>query len=190
MQQDQHDIRQILSEGSEDALYKLVRRYEKQVFNLCYRVIRNREEAEEAAQDVFLKAFSQLNQLDDPAKFRAWLMRIAYHRAIDYARLVKKRLVELDEAGWANIEDEYRPDPEDKYRQKERKERIEEVLVLLPPVENALMNLYYLEEMSVKEVAELTELSESNVKVKLMRTRQLVKSLLKKNLGPGFKDLI
>ena len=188
MQQDQYYIRQILAEGAEDALYKLVKRYEKQVFNLCYRVIRNREEAEEAGQDVFMKAFEQLNKLEDPSRFGGWLMRIAYHRAIDYARRDKRRPVELDEEGWARIEDDYEPGPGEALEAKERKELIEEILALLPPVENALMTLFYLQEMSVKEVAALTELSESNVKIKLMRTCEVVKKLLKKRLGNELKD--
>jgi len=188
MQQDQYYIKQILSEGAEEALYKLVKRYQKQVFNLCYRVIRNREEAEEAAQDVFLKAFAQLNKLEDPAKFGGWLMRIAYHRAIDYARKDKKLPVELDEAGWSRIVDEYEPGPDELLHAKEKKALIEELLALLPPVENALMTLFYLEEMSVKEVAKLTALSESNVKIKLMRTRETVRKLLRKRLGNELKD--
>ena len=189
MQQDQYYIRQILAEGSEEALYKLVKKYQKQVFNLCFRIIRNREEAEEAAQDVFLKAFAQLKNLEDPTRFAAWLMRITYHRAIDYARLEKKRPVELDEEGWARIEEQYEPGPQEQLVRMERIELIERILAVLPPTENALMSFFYMEEMSVKEVAELTGLSESNVKIKLMRTRKVVKKLLERSLGNEIEDI-
>lgn len=190
MQDDQYYIRRILKEGSEEALYKLVKRYEKAVFNVCYRVLRQREQAEEAAQDVFLKAFQQLNKLDDHRKFGGWLMRIAYHRAIDYARLEKKMPVELDDQGWQRIEDTVSKTPYQQLVDYDRKELIELVLAKLPPLENGLMTLFYLEGMNVKEIAELTGLSESNVKVKLFRTREVVKKLLKRQLGSDLKDLL
>lgn len=190
MQDDQYYIRRILKEGSEEALYKLVKRHEKAVFNMCFRVIRNREEAEEAAQDVFLKAFKQLTKLQDHQKFAGWLMRIAYHRAIDHARLEKKVPLELDEQGWQGIEDSMSKTPHQQLADHDRKEMIELVLAKLPPLENGLMTLFYLQGMNVKEVAELSGLTESNVKVKLFRTRVVVKKLLKRQLGSELKDLL
>lgn len=190
MQDDQFYIKRILKEGSEEALYKLVKRYEKAVFNICYRVIRQREEAEEAAQDVFLKAFQQLAKLQDHQKFAGWLMRIAYHRAIDYARLDKKIPLELDEQGWQGIEDSLAKTPHQQLVDRDRKEIIELVLAKLPPLENSLMTLFYLQGMNVKEVSALTGLTESNVKVKLLRTREAVKKLLKRQLGSALNDLL
>jgi RNA polymerase sigma-70 factor (ECF subfamily) len=190
MQDDQYYIGQVLKKGSEEALYRLVKRYEKAVFNLCFRVIRNREDAEEAAQDVFIKAFSQLNKLQDHGKFAGWLTRIAYHRAIDYARLDKKTPIELDEQGWEGIEDALAQTPHEQLANQDRKGMIELVLHKLPPLENALMTLYYMQGMSVKEVAGLTGLTESNVKVKLLRTRQVVKKLMKREFGTELNDLL
>lgn len=190
MQDDQYYIRQVLKNGSEEALLRLVKHHETRVFNLCFRVIRNREEAEEAAQDVFLKAFKQLSGLQDHGKFVPWLMRIAYHRAIDYARRDRKRPVELDEQGWQQIEDGMVSTPQETLANKDRQALIEAVLASLPALENALMTLFYLQGLNVKEVAELTGLSESNVKVKLFRTRGIVKKLLKKYMGDELKELL
>ena len=190
MLSDAYYIRLILEQGSEEALFKLVKRYERQVFSLCYRVIRNREEAEEAAQDVFLKAAAQLKKLTDLERFAPWLMRIAYHRAIDYARLVKHKPVDLDEKDWERLTDEIERTPVESAEDMDRKALIEWVLQQLPAIDNAIITLHYLQGYSLKEVAEATNLSLSNVKVKLYRVRPLLKAMIEQHLGKESKDLL
>jgi len=87
MTQDQLLIKEIINSNSPRAYRFLVEKYENKVFTVCMRILRNREEAEEAAQDVFVKGFKILNTLKDHTKFPNWILKIAYTISIDRGRL-------------------------------------------------------------------------------------------------------
>ncbi len=187
MQTDRQYIERILNSGSEAAVFGLVQKYENQVFNLCFRILRKRELTEEVAQDVFLKALKKLPKLEDTDKFGGWLMRIAYRSAIDE---VRKNSIETSSLELAeHIEDEFFQTPAETLEGLNRDEAIERLLSELPKIENAIISLFYIEGYSVREVAEITGLSKSNVKIKLMRTRELLKSRLIKRFGNETKNL-
>ena len=186
MQNDEQYIDRILNSGSQTALFSLVKKYEAQVFNLCFRILRNREEAEEVAQDAFLKSFKELDKLNDTAKYGGWLTRIAYHLAIDKTRKRKLDTTKISE-GFRVADSDRMPD--ELLADKDRKEQVELLLSQLSEVDNAIVTLYYLDGLSIKEVAEITDLGESNVKVRLMRARDLLKSKTKFLFGTEAKDL-
>ena len=94
MTKDEVYIRDIMDRRSAEAYRALVEIYQNKVFTLCLKIVKNREEAEEVAQDVFITCFSKLNELQDKKKFPNWLMKIAYSKAIDHVR--KKRMVKSD----------------------------------------------------------------------------------------------
>ncbi len=188
MQNDQQYIDRILNSGSESAVFGLVKKYEGQVFNLCFRILRNREEAEEVAQDAFMKSFKELRKLDDHTKFGGWLMKIAYNKSIDQTRRKKPDLVSVEERT-LGFEDHFFDMPSDELAKKDRSELLELVLAKLPETDNAIITLYYLDGLSVKEVAEITGLSESNVKIRLMRAREVLKKQINKYLKTETEDL-
>jgi len=190
MHSDSFYIDRVLSGGSEQALDMLVKKYENQVFNLCFRILENQQEAEEAAQDAFLNAFKQLHKLENHSRFKAWLMRITYHKAIDYTRRVKRYPIELEDYGWQQIEDSIKSTPLESTIKKDQKSFIEWLLMKLPPLEKTVIILFYLEDLTVKEVADITNLSESNVKVKLYRTRKQLKRLADGYLKNETEDLL
>lgn len=179
MPNDSYYIKEILKGDVETASFALVKKYEKKIFNLCFRILKNREVAEEVAQDAFLKSFRELKKLRDSSKYEIWLSRIAYHLSIDVKRKKKRHFSDINDidslvmgrvAGFS-------------MDHLDRKKAIEQMLQEIPSEDAALLTLYYLNELGVKEVAEVMKLSVSNVKVKLHRTREM----LKKHLNDKFK---
>lgn len=185
MHSDGHYIKEILASGSEKAIFSLVKKYEKSIFNLCFRIVKDREVAEEIAQDAFLKSFKQLKKLDDFTKYEIWLNRIAYHSSLDIIRKKKRYFKELDEIDLVNET----PKSNHLLEQMDRVNAIEHALGEIPAPDAGLITLFYINELNVKEVAEVTKLTESNVKVKLMRIRKQLKELLNKNMGEEVYEL-
>ncbi len=175
-------ISAIKKNGSSTHFQSLIQLFEHKVFTMCFRIIGNREEAEEASQDVFLKCYRNLHNLKDESKFPQWLMKIAYLRAIDYVR--KKKVIQV---GF----DEVKEIPGDVNNTRagdlDESEILEQSLQLLPPQSRAIINLYYQEDMPVKEIAALLDLSESNVKIQLHRSRIEMRGILalKLNVKPN-----
>lgn len=175
MHDDSFYIKEILDGKAEEAIFSLVKKYERKIFNLCFRIIKNREVAEEVAQDAFLKSFREIKKLEDPSKYEIWLNRIAYHLSIDVTRKKKRFYADIDsisqsESFMTTISLDHM----------DRKKTIEHILNEIAPSDAALITLFYLNELPVKEVAEIMKLSESNVKVKLLRVRKSMKEQLNK----------
>ena len=169
--------------GDTRAFGILVERYQDYIFTLVYRMVKSREEAEEIAQDTFLKAYEALAQFRGEAKLSTWLYRIAYRKSLDKLRQNKGNYsLELnEEITGCDIEDienglEY-------MLQAEKTEIIRKCILQLPEQEAAIITLYYFEEQSVKEIREVTGLTEDNIKVKLYRSRKLLFSLLENYIG-------
>ena len=153
--------------GDTAAFSVLVERYQSQVFSMVVRMVRHRQDAEDIAQEVFVKAFSSLKGFRGEARFSTWLCRIAYTTAVSHVR--KQR---PDRAG---IEIENEPDVEntDSGNQGEdRLRQLQQSLQCLPPEDAALISLYYRDDNSVEDIAAITGLSVANVKVKLHRIRK------------------
>jgi RNA polymerase sigma-70 factor (ECF subfamily) len=171
-------IKQVLK-GRQSAYETLVDRYRDYVFSVVLRIVKTREEAEETTMDVFLKAYESLGSFEQKSRFSTWLYTIAYRTAIDRVRKKKPytRSLDEDEKPFQLAEASDRT-PDQKLQQKDLGDTIELALDRLKPEDAALIRLFYLQENSVKEVAEITELSVSNVKVKLYRLRSELKEII------------
>ena len=153
------------------------------VFSLALKLLRNREEAEEVAQDAFVKAYQSLSDFKGGAKFSTWLYRIVYNTAISRLRKSVPETIDLDQVSF-NIESEDLTTGAYKtLKDEDRKKYLDLVLSKLDPEENFFITLYYYEEKSLDEIAEISELSKNHVKVKIFRTRQKILGLLKKSLN-------
>ncbi|MDR0511424.1 MAG: sigma-70 family RNA polymerase sigma factor [Rikenellaceae bacterium] len=155
--------------GAVEAFGELVDRYGGRVYSLVARIVGNREEAEELAQDVFVKAFVHLGSFREQCSFSTWLYRIAWNTAISATRRRRLRGLPLDEKLADEGQDEWFDEGPDDDR---RLERLDAALSTLPPDERALVLLFYTEERSVEEIAAITGLSRPNVKTKLHRIRK------------------
>ncbi|WP_299437793.1 RNA polymerase sigma factor [uncultured Aquimarina sp.] len=182
-QSDQYYIQQVL-EGEANAFSTLVERYQNLVYTVVYRMIRNKEEAEEVAQDTFIKAYKSLSNYRGEAKFSTWLYTIAYRKSLDAIkknkRFVSTELIEEISEGEVGIVDNALSYLQDK----ERKQIISDSILKLPEEEAAIVTLYYFEEKSVKEIKEIVGLTEDNIKIKLYRSRKKLYSILKYHVSP------
>jgi RNA polymerase sigma-70 factor (ECF subfamily) len=165
--------------GDLNSFEQIVRKYNSIVFTLALRILKNREEAEEAAQDVFLKAFKSLRSFNSKSKFSTWIYRIAYNESVNRLRSQKKysETNELNE----NLQIGFY-DPRTEHDTEDEKKIILDSLLTLPETERIIITLYYYEDMPVKEIAEITGMTESNVKVRLFRSRQKLYDELKGKL--------
>ena len=158
--------------GDEDAFAELVMAYERPVFNLCYRMLGEAGEAEDAAQEVFFKAYRNLRRYDVDRKFSTWLLSIASHHCIDQLR--RKRLLTrpLDEFIIWSKQDEGDPGPEQTLSLKESEKEVQDMLTILRPEDRAALILLYWYDHSYEEIADLLSLSVPAVKSRLHRARR------------------
>ncbi len=159
--------------NKETAAYSfLVDKHKNMVFSIALRILRNREDAEELSQDVFVKAFHSLDTFKGDSKFSTWLYRIVYNAAISKTRKKKMETVDLD----YNLIDNYSTDEikEDVNRlgYDEQKIIVEKILQGLNPEESAMIQMFYFQENSTEEIGEIMGMTQSNVKVKLHRLRK------------------
>ncbi len=167
--------------GDARAYAYLINQHKGFVFSLCLKIVKNREDAEELAQDVFLKAFQSLGSFRRNARFSTWLYRIAYHSALN--KLKKKKLVQesLDSEGYNAAQ--YLPDTTfesqfDVLQKEQQQQYIRLALQRLPEEDHILLSLFYLSEHSIEEISEITDISNNNIKVKLHRARKKLYGVL------------
>ncbi len=162
-------------EGDQDAFAELVYTYQDAVYNLCYRLLSERTEAEDAAQEAFLRAYLNLQRYDPSRSFKTWLLTIASNHCID--RLRRRRMQ------WLSIEDEMlpglslssdEPEPEDAAMTKEQKTAIQGLLDQLNPEYRAAVVLRYWYDYSYSEIADILDTTESAIKSRLFRARQIL----------------
>lgn len=184
---DQKYIQQTL-QGDVQSFGFLVEKYQDFVFTIAYRIVKTKEEAEEVAQDSFVKAFQSLESYRGEAKFSSWLYSIVYRKALDALRKEKKHkaselLEDITEG------DAFRVDNALQYLEAdERKNVIQECILKLSEEEAVIITLYYFEEQSVREISGITALSEENIKVKLHRSRKKLFTLLKHFILPEISN--
>ncbi len=188
MVEDEKLIREVLK-GNNHAFQQLVERYQNYVFTITYKVLRSREEAEEAAQDVFLKVYRMLSSFSQKSKFSTWLYTIAYRTAIDMKRRksVDTRSIDDDESFFQLSDDG--TTPLDALQQQDLQNQLKTAIDQLKPVDATVISLFYIHENSINEIAEITGLSISNIKTKLHRLRESLRQLLSLQLKAELKNL-
>jgi RNA polymerase sigma factor (sigma-70 family) len=180
---DSNLIQQALA-GSQPAFATLVKRYEKYVFTLVLRWVRNREEANEVAQDCFLKAFRYLGDFRGESKFTTWLYKIAYTTSLNHLRRHKPDIRSLDDDEQPlALADSGTPDAGHEMERIERQVALQDAISLLSEEDAAIITLFYLHELSLDEICQVTGLSLTNAKTRLCRARQRLKPLLEARIN-------
>ena len=178
--EDHHYIERVLK-GDLNAYTPLVEKYRQYVYVLVKRTCPHPAEAEELAQDVFVKAYEHLNTFRGASAFSTWLYRIAFNTAVSHAR--KKRhygvsIDEIDPRRFAVSEDESNEEQGKALRREQTYVVLERLLAGLPADEQMLVSLFYKEGLKMEEVAYICGLSLSNTKVKIHRIRKKIHTLL------------
>lgn len=178
---DQYYINQII-EGNTNAFSVLVNQYKNLVFTLAYKMLKNREEAEEVSQDAFIKVFNSLSKFKGESKFSTWIYKITYNTCLDRLKKSKKEksvvyIEDFNEHQVKAIENVL-----ENIDEKERNQKIQECLQLLPGEEAFLLTLYYFDDQSIEEIAKVIDCNSNNVKIKLFRSRKKMAAVLKEQL--------
>ena len=177
---DLHYIERVLK-GDINAFTPLVEKYRRYVFALVKRGCKDSAEAEELAQDVFVKAYEHLGAFRGKAAFSTWLYRIAFNTAVSHARKKKRfgiAIEQINPCTYAVSDVEEQREREILMSKEQRYAAVERLLANLPTDEQMLIALYYKEELKMEEVSNIAGLSLTNTKVKIHRIRQKLNMLL------------
>ncbi len=177
--------------GNQFAYAELVRRHQRFVFTLALRFSKNREDAEEIAQDCFIKAYRSLPAFQKQSKFSTWLYTIVYTTAMTFLR---KKRVDTDsiddENTYIQLENHSSELKNNMAESKSRSYYLQQAITQLLPDDAAIITLFYMGEQSLEEIGQTLNIEANTVKVKLFRARQRLKEKLEKNLKDEVKELI
>ncbi len=153
----------------------LVNRYKDMAYTLALKITKNEDDAEDAAQEAFIKAFKQLHTFKKESKFSTWLYTIVYRTAIYNIRKKKNNVEYITEA---NSKHHAEHTILETIEKKEQQLIVQQAIDSLPETELLIVTLFYINEATIAEIETITGLSESNIKVKLFRARKKLKQKL------------
>jgi len=176
--------------GEQNAYAELVNRYQAYVFTLVLRMIKTREDAEEVAQDVFVKAYRSLADFRGESKFSTWLYTIANSTSITFLRKKKLDVHSLDNEKVFEVADS----KDSGFRanlveQKSRVNMVNEAIALLSPDDAEIITLFYKAEQNLEEISRILRLETNTVKVRLHRARTRLKEKMEKNFSEEIKNI-
>ncbi|MCF0073350.1 sigma-70 family RNA polymerase sigma factor [Dyadobacter sp. CY261] len=152
----------------------LVDKYKNMAFTIAIKILSNTQDAEDAAQESFVKAYMQIGSFEGKSKFSTWLYTIVYRTAVSKLQQHRMVLESIDDELEENYAYEYSPAPLDAMQASERERFVKEAISRLPKIEALVITLFYLNESPIEEIEQITGLSNSNVKVKLFRARKVL----------------
>ena len=188
-QTDNEIISRVL-QGEQNAYAELVNRYQHYVFTLTLRMIKSREDAEEVAQDVFIKAFRYLSDFRGESKFSTWLYTIVNTTCITFLRKKKLDIHSLDNEKVFELADSqdsgFRANM---VEQKSRVNMVNEAIALLSPDDGEIITLFYKAEQNLEEISKILGMETNTVKVRLHRARTRLKEKMEKHFSEEIKNI-
>ncbi|MFA5329913.1 MAG: RNA polymerase sigma factor [Prolixibacteraceae bacterium] len=176
--------------GNVAAFSHLVEKYQNMVYTLALKLLKKPEDAEELAQDTFIKAYQKIDSYEGKSKFSTWLYSITYNACISELR---KRRIEFKSLDDRQISDQDEQKMHDFYRETKKEDQekyLNLALSKLPEDDQVLVTLYYYENQSMDEISTITGLTVSNIKVKIHRTRKRMYTLLQEMLKEEIYSLL
>jgi RNA polymerase sigma-70 factor (ECF subfamily) len=171
--------------GRPDAYGELVRRYQGSVYNIAYRLVGERQEALDLAQEAFVRAYGRLDSFDQSRPFGPWIGRIATNAALNWLQRRRVATVSLAQGPPAAGDDQaerdlpdYSAEPEQVYLAGERQALIRGAILALPPHYRAIVELRHFQDRSYEEIAQALGIPLSDVKSHLFRARRLLRKWL------------
>lgn len=171
--------------GDLAAFNELVKKYEKQVYNFAYRLTGNYDDANDVAQDAFLRVFNAIGSFRGDASFSTWLFRITTNVFLDERKRARAHphssldeYMELDESSVARQIEDPSPTPDALMEERERAQVLQQTINSLPEYQRAMVTLYHSQQKSYEEIAEIMELPIGTVKSRLNRARLSMKEKL------------
>ena len=169
-------------DGDQEAFRQLVERYQGAVYNLAYRMLGDPGDAEDAAQEIFVRIYRQLGRYDPARKFSTWTLAIATNYCIDQLRRRRMQLVPLENIiPWARARE---AGPEGEAITQEQRDEVQRLITQLPEKYRAPLVLRYFDELSCAEIAEVLGMPEGTVKTQIHRARKALGKLLAEGEEP------
>ncbi|MDR2648961.1 MAG: sigma-70 family RNA polymerase sigma factor [Clostridiales bacterium] len=170
-----YEVIQACLAGDRDIFAELVKRYKNLVYSVILRMVNDREEANDLAQDVFIKMYKNLDKYYPEYKFSTWVIRIATNHVIDYRRKKKPETAPIEDLEFSLSSEE---SPEGAYIRRERKAELKKIVEDLPDMYKIPIVLYHEQGLSYQEISEIINEPLSKVKNRIFRGRRMLKESL------------
>ncbi len=175
--------------GDVEAFAPLVDHYKDVVYTLCIRMLVNETDAAEAAQDIMVKAFRSLKHFQERSRFSTWLYRISYNHCISVIRS-KTRIIDLVEDVPEDASADYDLSGLASLTGEERRRFVEEAMESLAETDAVVITLFYYEQLSLEEIAQVTGLTSGNIRIRLHRARKKLGEVLSGTLKTEIESLL
>ena len=159
-------------QGDTNAFAYLINNYKDMAYTVAIKIVKSHEDAEEVAQDSFLKAYEKLDSFKGNSKFSTWLYTIVYRNSITKIRKKKVATSDIDDYVMDNYSEGSEFPQIEAIKNGEQQKYVREAIDRLPEKDALLITLFYMNESSVEEIEQITNLTQSNIKVKLFRARK------------------
>jgi RNA polymerase sigma factor (sigma-70 family) len=164
--------------GEQQVYAELVNKHKSYAFTIALKILQNRPEAEEAAQDAFIKAYRHLSSFNRESKFSTWLYRIVFNTAISYKRKNRQQFQGLE-----NTVIQHSQEAEGLLEKTDKKKYLDQAMALLNEADRTALSLFYLQEFSLEEIASITGMQANTIKVRIHRARLRLADELKNILN-------
>ena len=188
-QEDIYALIEKIKEGDREAFSWVVDHYRDMVYTICLRMLSVEADAQDAAQEVFVKAYRAISSFQEKSKFSTWIYRIAYNHCISVIRK-KVRMIDLvDEVPDEEVNEGDVSGMEVLSRE-ERRRYLQMAIEALPETDAVVVTLFYFDELSLEEIAEVTGLTSSNIRIKLHRSRKKMYKVLREQLKSEINSIV
>lgn len=186
---DQIYIEKVL-QGDTNAFAYLIDKYKDMAYTLAIKIVKRHEDAEEVAQDSFLKAYEKLSSFKGNSKFSTWLYTIVYRNSITKIRKKNIATSDIDDYVVENYSEGSEFPQIEAIKNGEQQKYVREAIDRLPEKDALLITLFYMNDSSIEEIEQITKLTQSNIKVKLFRARKKLNSELSFLLKEEVKTIL
>jgi len=177
-------------QGDTNSFSFLIEKYKNMAYTIAIKIVKNNEDAEEIAQDSFLKAYNKLDTFQGKSKFSTWLYTIVYRNAISKVRKKKIITSDIDDYVINNYQSDHDFPQIEALKNKEQKIYVKKIIDKLPEKDALLITLFYLNESKIDEIEKITGLTQTNIKVKLFRARKKLYNELSLLLKEEAKEIV
>ena len=177
-------------QGDTNAFAYLINKYKDMVYTIAIKIVKSHEDAEEVAQDSFLKAYEKLDSFKGNSKFSTWLYTIAYRNSITKIRKKNIATTDIDDYVMDNYSEGSEFPQLEAIKNGEQQKYVRQAIDRLPEKDALLITLFYMNESSVEEIEQITNLTQSNIKVKLFRARKKLNTELSFLLKEEVKTIL
>jgi RNA polymerase sigma-70 factor (ECF subfamily) len=193
MPQSDNEIIERIRDGAKHHYAQLVDRYKDRAFTLAVRMLKNKEDAEEAAQDAFIRAYNALNRFEGKARFGTWFYRILYNVCL--TRLGKRkeefqRLDYDDDIDYNGFESAFTASGYNEYETNDMVEFVKKTMEALPEKYQTILSLFYFQDLSHEEISDVTQLPIGTIKTHLFRARAILQQLLQSAEGGQLERVV